>query len=373
MIPLVDLHSQYLHIKDEIDDAISDVLESCAFINGADVKAFAREMEEYLGVEHVIPLDSGTDALQISLMTLGLKPGDEVIVPAFTHEAVAEVVALLNMVPVFVDVNKDDFGISVKEIEKAITPRTKAIIPVHLFGQAAQMEEVIILAHRHNIYVIEDNAQSIGATCEFSDGTMHYTGTMGDMSIVSFFPTKNLGGMGDGGAILTNDDSLAEKAAMIAVHGQKQKFHHLIIGCNSHLDSIQAAVLRVKLRYLDEYTAARQHIAAVYDRGLLGLGDFITPVVKPGNSHVYSQYTLRVLHGLRDDVKEYLRVQGVESEVYYPVPLYKQPAFAGICSVSGTLANTESLCEQVLSIPIYPELDRESQRFVITQLRSYGR
>ena len=216
MIPLVDLHSQYLHIKDEIDDAISDVLESCAFINGADVKAFAREMEEYLGVEHVIPLDSGTDALQISLMTLGLKPGDEVIVPAFTHVAVAEVVALLNMVPVFVDVNKDDFGISVKEIEKAITPRTKAIIPVHLFGQAAQMEEVIILAHRHNIYVIEDNAQSLGCEYTSKDGSVRKSGTLGEIGCNSFFPTKNLGCFGDGGSMMTNDDVLAERLHQIA-------------------------------------------------------------------------------------------------------------------------------------------------------------
>lgn len=373
MIEMVDIHSQYLRIKEEIDDAIAGVVESCAFTNGPDVKSFAHELQEYLGVAHVIPVANGTDALRISLMALGLKSGDEVIVPAFADVACAEAIALLNLIPVMVDVNLNDFNISVKEIEKAITPQTKAIIPVHLFGQAAQMEEIMILAHRHHLYVIEDNAQSIGAECEFSDGTMHYAGTMGDFGVLSFFPSNNLGCFGDGGAILTNDDRLADRAMIIANHGQRQMNHHLVIGCNSCLDSIQAAILRVKLRYLDEFTAARQRVASIYDRGLQGLDTIILPAIQPWNNHVYSHYTLRVKHGLRDDLKEYLRVQGAKSEIYYPFPLNKQPAFAGICRVSGELNNAEALCEQVLSIPMHTELDRENQRYIITQLRSYGR
>jgi UDP-2-acetamido-2-deoxy-ribo-hexuluronate aminotransferase len=373
MIPLIDLHSQYLRIKDEIDDAITGVMDSCAFINGPDVKAFARELQEFLSVGHIIPVANGTDALQISLMALGLQPGDEVIVPAFTYAASAEAIALLKMVPVMVDVNYDDFNISVKEIEKAITLRTRAIIPVHLFGQAAQMEEIMIIARRHHLFVIEDNAQSIGATCEFSDGTQRYTGTIGDLGCVSFFPSKNLGCIGDGGAILTNDDSLADKAAMIAIHGQQKKYYHQIIGCNSRLDSIQAAVLRVKLHHLDDFTVARQRAAMIYDRGLQGLENILLPGIFPGNTHVYHQYTLRFRNNDRDAFREYLRVQGVASAVYYPMPLNKQPAFQACSRISGELKNAERLSRQVLSIPIHPELDRETQRYIITQIRSYGK
>lgn len=375
MLQMVDLHGQYVKIKDEIDSGIRSVIDSCAFINGLQVKDFTAHLSEYMGGCHVITCANGTDALQIALMALGLKPGDEVIVPAFTYVASAEVIGLLHLTPVMVDVEYDTFNISIEAVRKAITPKTKAIIPVHLFGQSCDMEPLLQLAAEHNLYVIEDNAQAIGAEYTFSDGHVAKSGTMGTIGCTSFFPSKNLGCYGDGGALFTNDDRLAERIRMIANHGQKVKYHHSVIGCNSRLDTIQAAVLDVKLKHLDEYCSARHTAAQYYTHAIKQIDPeerlFVTPAEAPYSTHVYHQYTLKIKDGRRDALKAYLLENEVPSMIYYPLPLQEQEAFKPITRAAGTLSNAKQCADSVLSLPMHTELTSEIQDMVIDALKSY--
>ncbi|BEH00515.1 DegT/DnrJ/EryC1/StrS family aminotransferase [Bacteroides sedimenti] len=371
-IPMVDLKGQYLKIKPEIDSAIQDVIDSTSFINGLPVGEFANNLESYTGARHVIPVANGTDALQIALMALGLKPGDEVIVPAFTYIASAEVIALLGMVPVMVDVDYDNFNVSAAHIRKAITNKTKAIIPVHLFGQSCPMEEILQLAEANDLYVIEDNAQSIGAVHTFTDGREQQTGTMGHFGCTSFFPTKNLGCMGDGGALMTNDDELAFRAKMIASHGQSKKYIHDVVGCNSRLDTIQAAILNVKLHHLNDYIEARQTAANRYYEGLFDLPSLVLPRKMPYTTHVFHQFTLKVTDGSRDELKTFLASHGIPSMIYYPLPLQSQQAFADIVREGEQLNTSELLCQQVLSLPMHTELTEEVQNFIIEKIREYA-
>lgn len=372
MIPILDLKGQYMRIKDEIDSAVAEVIDSCKFINGPQVKEFAGQLAEYTGAKYVIPVANGTDALQISLMALRLNPGDEIIVPSFTYIASAEVIALLNLVPVMVDVDYNSFNTTAENIQRAITRNTKAIIPVHLFGQSCPMEGIMNIAKEHHLHVIEDNAQSIGAEYTFSDGRKAMTGTIGTYGCVSFFPSKNLGCMGDGGAILTNDYTMAERARMIASHGQSMKYYHEMVGCNSRLDTIQAAVLSVKLKYLNEYTVARQKAAEFYDRGLAGTNGIILPQKMKYSTHVYHQYTLKVSNGKRDELKQYLADNGIQTMVYYPKPLQRQQAFRGIVRYGDNLDVSEQLCNEVLSIPMHTELTEETQQFIIDKIKEYA-
>lgn len=368
---MVDLHGQYLKIKNETDAGINQVIENSSFINGPQVKEFASELAQYIGCKHVITCGNGTDALQIALMALNLKPGDEVIVPAFTYVASAEVIGLLGLTPVMVDVDYNTFNVTVKNIEKALSSKTKAIIPVHLFGQSCDMEPIMELAQKHNLYVIEDNAQAIGARYTFSDGTVKFTGNIGHIGCTSFFPSKNLGCYGDGGAIFTNDDTLGEKLRMIANHGQQIKYHHKVIGCNSRLDTIQAAVLKAKLPHLDEYCAARYAAAQYYTSALKGVDGIITPVEQPNSTHVYHQYTLKVLDGKRDALKQYLADKGIPSMIYYPLPLQQQEAFMHITRAAEKLDTATELAVSVLSLPIHTEITREQQDMVIDAIRSF--
>lgn len=372
MIPILDLKGQYLRIKDEIDSAVANVIDSCKFINGPQVKEFAGQLAEYTGVKYVIPVANGTDALQVALMSLRLNPGDEIIVPSFTYIASAEVIALLNLVPVMVDVDYNSFNTTAENIQRAITRNTKAIIPVHLFGQSCPMEGILNIAKEHHLYVIEDNAQSIGAEYTFSDGRKAKTGTMGTFGCFSFFPSKNLGCMGDGGAIMTNDCTMAERARIIASHGQSMKYFHEIVGCNSRLDTIQAAVLSVKLKHLDEYTKARQKAAEFYDKGLSGIKGIITPQRLKYSSHVFHQYTIKVTEGKRDGLKQFLFDNGIQTMVYYPRPLQRQQAFRGIVRYGDNLEISEQLCNEVLSIPMHTELTEETQQYIIDKIREYA-
>lgn len=365
-IQMVDLKRQYEKIKPEVDAAIQNVLSSTAFINGPDVNAFAGELAAYVGVKHVIPCANGTDALQIALMALDLKPGDEVITPSFTYIATVEVVALLQLKPVFVDVDADSFTMNVESLKKAITPRTKAIIPVHLYGQSADMEPVLAIAKEHNIAVIEDNAQAIGSDYTFSDGRKVKTGAMGLMGTTSFFPSKNLGGYGDGGAIFVNDDALAEKLKMIANHGQKVRYYHEMVGCNSRLDTIQAAILRIKLRHLDEYCDARRAAADYYDKAFSNHPNITTPYRAPYSKHVFHQYTLQLEGVDRDKVINYLTEKGIPAMLYYPVPSHKQNMFKTLGGSDFTLPVTDVLQENVLSLPIHTELTNEELEFITT-------
>lgn len=371
-IPMVDLNSVYLNIKPDIDNAIQKVIESGNYINGLPVGEFASNLENYTGVKHVIPVANGTDALQIALMSLGLHPGDEVIVPSFTYVASAEAVALLGLAPVLVDVDYDSFNVTATHIRKAITPKTKAIIPVHLFGQSCPMEEILQLAEANDLFVIEDNAQAIGAVYTFSDGREQQTGTMGHFGCTSFFPTKNLGCMGDGGALMTNDDDLAFRAKMIASHGQTKKYVHDVIGCNSRLDTIQAAILNVKLHHLNDYNRKREKIAKRYYEGLSDLKFIVLPMKMPFSSHVFHQFTLKVTDGKRDDLKSFLFSNGISSMIYYPFPLHKQEAFQNISVRKGDLSVSELLCEQVLSLPMHTELTEEVQNYIIDKIREYA-
>ena len=326
-IQMVDLKSQYLKIKDEIDTALISCVESTNYIKGPEVKLFEENLAKYLGVNHVISCGNGTDALQIAFMALDLKPGDEVIIPAFTYVATAEAIALLGLIPVMVDVNTETFNISVKEIENAITSKTKAIVPVHLYGQSSNMESIMQLAEKHGLFVIEDNAQALGAETVLSNGTIKKTGTIGHIGCHSFFPTKNLGCFGDGGALSTNDPNLAEKCRMISTHGQKRKYYHEVIGCNSRLDTLQAAVLYVKLNYLDDYISARQKAAEYYFQNLDNINWITLPRKATYAVHSFNQFTLKIKNGKRDELQEYLKTNGIPSIIYYPLPLYKQPAF----------------------------------------------
>ena len=370
MLPMVDLKGQYKKIKNEIDTSIQACLDSTAFINGAQVKSFQQNLEIYLGVRHVIPCANGTDALQIAMMALELQPDDEVIVPAFTYVATAEVIALLRLKPIMVDVDPNTFNITADIIEQAITTRTKAIVPVHLFGQSCDMEPIMALAEKHNLYVIEDNAQAIGGEYTFLDGKTVKTGTVGHIGCTSFFPSKNLGCYGDGGAIMTNDDNLAAKLRMMANHGQSRQYYHDSIGVNSRLDSIQAGILDVKLRHLDEYSAARQYVAAYYDAAFAKIEGLEIPARQANATHVFHQYTLRVKNGQRAALRTHITEGGVSAMIYYPVPLYKQNAYMGFWQ-GGELDITEQLCDEVISLPIHTEMTDEHLAFVARTVASF--
>ncbi len=371
-IQMVDLKAQYVAMQDEVDQAVLDVIRSGAFINGPAVKTFQANLEAYLGAERVIPCANGTDALQIALMALGLEPGDEVIVPAFTYVASAEVIALLRLSPVMVDADPRTFNVRAEDIEAAITPRTKAIIPVHLFGQSCDMEPIMALASKHGLHVVEDNAQAIGATYTFSDGRQARTGTIGDIGCTSFYPSKNLGAYGDGGAINTNDKVLGDKLHKVANHGQSVRYYHDIVGCNSRLDSIQAAVLNCKLARLDGYSDRRRAAADYYDAHLQGIDGLLTPARQPNSTHVFHQYTLRVDGGRRDALQEHLKAAGVPSMIYYPVALYDQQAFAGTAANEvNFLPNTDLLCKEVISLPMHSEFEEATLAYIVEQVRNF--
>lgn len=356
---MVDLKSQYSHIKTAVDAAILNVIENTAFINGPEVTAFQAELEAYLGVKHVIPCANGTDALQIAMMALDLKPGDEVITPSYTYIATTEVIALLGLVPVFVDVDPKTFCIDPAKIEAAITPKTKVIVPVHLYGQAADMDPIMDIAKKHNLYVVEDNAQAIGCDYTHRDGTISKTGAIGTIGCTSFFPSKNLGCYGDGGAIFTNDDNLAALLRKVANHGQSVRYYHEVVGCNSRLDSIQAAVLRIKLPLLDSYCDARRKAADFYDQFFAQFSQITIPFRAENNKHVFHQYTLQ-LDGIdRDALKDYLESKGIPAMIYYPVPAHKQKMFAAFGVADMELPVTDWLTERVISLPMHTELDEE--------------
>jgi len=370
-IQMVDLTTQYERIRPAMDQAMLDVVRSGLYINGEAVAALTEDLRLYTGAKYVIPCANGTDALQIALMALDLHAGDEVIVPAFTYAASAEAIALLQLTPVLVDVDPKTFNIDVRKIEKAISSKTRAIIPVHLFGQTADMEPLMEIAQKYHLYVIEDNAQSIGSIYTFSSGIQKQAGTVGDIGTLSFFPTKNLGCYGDGGAMLTDDESLAGRLRMIASHGQSQKYRHERIGCNSRLDTLQAAVLRVKLRHLASYVFARRKAASAYNAGLKTVSWIETPECLPASTHVYHQYTIKIKNGQRDNVQQYLKTQGIPSTVYYPLPLQEQPAFRNIVRTSCDLNETRAICQSVLSLPMHTELEDKQIAKIMEEIKNY--
>ena len=369
-IRMVDLQQQYLKIKSEINEGIQNVLESTAFINGPAVKTFQENLENYLNVKHVIPCGNGTDALQVSLMALGLQRGDEVITSTFTFIASAEIIALLGLTPVLVDVCPDTFNMNVEAIEKAITPKTKAIIPVHLFGQCADMEHILEIAKRHRLFVVEDACQAIGSHYRFSDGSRRMAGTMGDFGCTSFFPSKNLGCYGDGGAIFTNNDELARKARGIVNHGMFVRYYHEMVGVNSRLDSIQAAILDVKLKHLDEYVAARKQAAAFYDKAFENCPELVIPHTAPYSEHVYHQYTLRLKSGNREKVIATMNEHQIPVMIYYPVPLHEQKAYRDPRYRKGDFPVSEQLCKEVISLPMHSELDEEQLTYICDHLKA---
>lgn len=370
-IEMVDLKGQYNKIKEEIDAAVKKTIGDASFINGPEVTTFTKNLSAYLGGANVITCANGTDALQIAMMALGLKPGDEVIVPAFTYVATAEVIGLLNLKPIMVDVDPFHFNITRANIEQAIGPKTKAIVPVHLFGQCAEMEPILELAKEKGLYVIEDTAQATGAIYTFSDSTKKHAGTMGHVGCTSFFPSKNLGCYGDGGAIYTHDQELAEKIKMVANHGQVRKYVHKYIGVNSRLDTIQAAILDIKLKYLPLYSAIRRAAADRYDSMLSGIEGLLIPTRTTNSTHVFHQYTIVVEDCRRDALKQHLDSAGIPSMIYYPIPLNQQEAFQNIGSVAGSLNATERLCESVLSLPMHTELSEEQQVFITHSIKSF--
>lgn len=361
---MVDLQTQYQAIKRDVDKGIQAVIDSAAFVKGQKVNEFQEHLEQYTGVKHVIPVGNGTDALQIALMALGLQRGDEVITPTFTFIATAEVVAVLGLTPVVVDVDWETMNIDIEAIRRAITPKTKAIVPVHLFGQCANMEEILRLAKEQNLYVVEDACQAIGAKYTFADGSVRQAGTMGEIGCTSFFPSKNLGCYGDGGALFTNDDTLAEKIRAIANHGMVERYHHDMVGVNSRLDSIQAAVLDAKLPHLDEYIAARQQAAAYYDKAFAGNKKLLLPGRELRSTHVFHQYTLRVVGTSRDEMKAHLQEKGIPSMVYYPVPLHLQKAYQDPRYKAGDFPVAERLAACVLSLPMHTCLDEEQLAYI---------
>ena len=375
-IQMVDLKGQYSRIKETLDPAIQEIIENTAFINGPKVHEFQKNLEQYLGVKHVIPCANGTDALQIAMMGLGLKPGDEVITADFTFAATVEVIALLQLTPVLVDVNQDDFNINIEAIEKAITPKTKAIVPVHLFGQCANMEAIMEIAKSHNLFVIEDNAQAIGANYTYSNGNKVKAGTIGHVGATSFFPSKNLGCYGDGGAIFTNDDELAHTIRGIVNHGMYERYHHDVVGVNSRLDSIQAAVLDAKLPHLDAYNKARQTAAIKYNEALKGIDQIITPKLSNGciticencDCHVFHQYTLRVIGVDRDALAGHLNALGIPCGIYYPIPLHKQKAYADDRYDEADFTVTNKLTREVISLPMHTELDDEQIEYITSTI-----
>ncbi len=382
---MVDLVSQLAPIKDEINTAFTDIMENASFINGPHVHQFQADLEKYLDAKHVIPCANGTDALQIAMMGLGLKPGDEVITADFTFAATVEVIALLNLTPVLVDVEEDTFNICPKAIEKAITPKTKAIVPVHLFGHAANMDEIMAIAKKHDLYVIEDNAQGIGSSYHYKDGSSEKTGTIGHVAATSFFPSKNLGCYGDGGAIFTNDDELAHTIRGIVNHGMYTRYHHDVVGVNSKLDSIQAAVLRAKLPHLDAYNNRRQKAARAYTSALKHHPHIVTPTVKTNRNcdnqangicdtctcHVFHQYTLRITNGKRDELAAYLQAQNIPHGIYYPIPLHLQKAYKDERYNNADFEITNKLSEEVLSLPMHSELDQEQIDFITSHILKF--
>lgn len=369
---MVDLHSQYLKIKKEIDEAISGVIESTAFIKGPEVKRFQEELEKYLNVSYVIPCANGTDALQLALMSLNLKPGDEIITSTFTFIATVEVIALLGLKPVLVDIDPDTFNLSVADTERAINSKTKAIMPVHLFGQAADMDELESLAKKNDLKIIEDAAQAVGADYNLNDGSTKKCGTVGDIGCASFFPSKNLGCYGDGGAVMTNDSVLAEKIASIANHGMKKRYYYDDIGINSRLDSIQAAILRVKLKYLDQYNKARIEAADNYDKLLETINMVKTPYRKSGRKHIFHQYTIILDENInRDGLQAFLKENNIPAMIYYPVPLHLQNAYKFMGYQTGDMPVAEKLSKQVLSLPMHTELDRDQQEYIVSKIRAY--
>jgi dTDP-4-amino-4,6-dideoxygalactose transaminase len=372
-IEMVDLKGQYLNIKEEIDQAILSVIRDAQYINGPEVSKFTNELSQYLDGAYVIPCANGTDALQIAMMALDLKPGDEVIVPSFTYVATAEVIGLLKLTPVMVDVDSSSFNITVESIKLAITPRTKAIVPVHLFGQCADMEPILALAKEYGLYVIEDTAQAIGASYTFNDGVIKKAGTMGHIGCTSFFPSKNLGCYGDGGAIFTTDSELANKIQMISNHGQEKKYVHKYIGVNSRLDTIQAAILRIKLRHLDNFSSARRSAAEKYDKLLNGIQNLIIPIRSNNSNHVFHQYTLKISGGKRDALKKYLEDAGIPAMIYYPISLNEQEAYQSIGIVVGDLSVTRNLCSSVLSIPMHTELSDVQIEYITSSIIKFFR
>ena len=371
-IPMVDLVGQHARIQSDLDQALLRASHEAAYIQGPDVAAFASELSTYLGEGvHTIPCANGTDALQIALMALGLQPGDEVITATFTYVATAEVIALLGLIPVLVDVDADTFALNLDQVRAAITPQTKAIVPVHLYGQGVDMESLLALAAERGIPVVEDTAQALGARYTFSDGRSLALGTLGTIGCTSFFPSKNLGCMGDGGAVFTRDAALAERIKMMANHGQKVKYRHDVVGCNSRLDTLQAAILRVKLRHLDSYAAARQAAAARYDAGLAGLAGVQTPVRRPESTHVYHQYTLRVADQQRDALAAHLKADGIPSMIYYPLPLHRQLAYQSARYPDGCFPVAEQLCAEVLSLPMHTELTAATQDLIIKSIQTF--
>ena len=364
-IQMVDLKRQYLKIKPEVDTAIANVLDTTSFINGKAVGDFASNLAKYLNVAEVIPCANGTDALQIAMMALGLEPGDEVITPSFTYIATTEVIALLRLKPVFVDVDPKTFCIDASKIREAITSKTKAIVPVHLYGQSCDMEEIMKIAEEYHLYVVEDNAQAIGADVKFADGSLHKTGTIGHIGCTSFFPSKNLGCYGDGGAIMTNNNLLADRIRMIANHGQSKRYYHDVVGCNSRLDTMQAVVLNIKLGRLDAYNNARRSVAEFYNESFKSNSKITTPITSPGNTHVFHQYTL-VLDGVdRNELQEKLAAEGVPAMIYYPVPAHRQQMFSFLNLPEVDLPITDWLTHRVISLPIHTEMDQEQLDHIV--------
>ncbi|MDO3693297.1 DegT/DnrJ/EryC1/StrS family aminotransferase [Wenyingzhuangia sp. chi5] len=370
-LQMVDLNSQYQDIKEQIDNSIQQVIDQTSFINGPQVQTFKQNLADYLNVKHVIPCGNGTDALQISLMALNLQPGDEVITVDFTFAATVEVIKLLGLTPVLIDVELDTFNISITALEKAITPKTKAIVPVHLFGQCANMEAILKLAKKHNLYVIEDTAQALGADYIFTDGTTKKAGTIGTIGTTSFFPSKNLGCYGDGGAIFTNDDALAHTLKGITNHGMYQKYYYEVVGVNSRLDSIQANILNIKLPHLDNYNKARQQAAAFYNHAFANCPHIITPITSTFSNHVFHQYTLRITNGKRDELHEYLKEQNIPNAIYYPVPLHNQKAYKQENVIEENYHNTNTLVQQVISLPMHTALDTEQLEFIVKNVLNF--
>ena len=367
-IQMVDLKGQYQKIKTEVDAAMNEVISSTSFINGPAVKEFQSDFETYLNIKHVIPCANGTDALQIAMMALDLKQGDEVITANFTYVATAEVIGLLGLSPVLVDVNQDTFNIDIDSIERNITSKTKAIVPVHLFGQCADMERIMAIAKKHNLYVIEDTAQAIGADYSFSDGRNFKAGTIGTIGCTSFFPSKNLGCFGDGGAIFTNNDELAKKIRMIAHHGQSVQYVHEVLGVNSRLDSIQAAILKIKLKHLDEYALSRNKVAEFYDKAFSNHSKIKIPSRSKNSTHVFHQYTLQIIGYDRSELREKLTEHGIPAMIYYPIPLHKQNAYKNERFKTNDFPITQKLCDTVLSLPMHTELDEDTLNYITNTL-----
>jgi dTDP-4-amino-4,6-dideoxygalactose transaminase len=380
-LQMVDLKGQYEKIKKEVDKSIIDVVDSTAYINGPAVKQFQENLEQYMDVKHVIPCANGTDALQISMMALGLKPGDEVITVDFTFAATVEVIALLNLTPVLIDVDKDTFNIDLKKLEQAITPKTKAIVPVHLFGHVAQMEEIMDIAKAHNLYVIEDNAQAIGADYTFKNGSQQKAGTIGNVGATSFFPSKNLGAYGDGGAIFTNDDDLAHTIRGVVNHGMYERYHHDVVGVNSRLDSVQAAILDIKLKHLDDYSSRRQNAARHYNEALSKSENLQTPktithkqcdnskgICDTCDCHVFHQYTIKIKNGKRDELVNHFKANNIPHGVYYPIPLHSQKAYKDERYDEKEFVVTNQLVDEVISLPMHTELDKEQIDYITSEI-----